>query len=938
MKGHLLLAALALSAQAALAQDVALQAGTVYTVAGDRVLEGGATILIQGGKITAVGTDVEVPAGVRVVDYGPDAVIAPGFVAADTSYGRANAAPRTADPSLRAIDHFDPYSNYWTAVTNGVTTGYIAPARGRLIAGQGAVVKLAGEADGERVVSASAGLHGSISRDARSTPGYWEPPVPATVDVGLGYEQPQLPRTTMGAVIALGELLGFAKDGRDLAEEYGAQTGPQLKELIDAKTTWRMGAETETEVRALLQFFGEHQLPLVIDGASGAAAIAETIAAAKVGVIAAPYSRGTSDFGKGEDAAWPQHDTISKLVAGGVRVAIKPSLNAPALDLLFAAGRARRGGMDATAALRAITLTPAELLGVADRVGSIAMGKDADFAVLSGAPFDSGTNVVATWVDGDVAWKAHETAAVVIQVEELYLGDGEVIAPGEILVEDGVIAALGRRVGRPRGATVVRGQAAMPGMIDALGHLGLEGSRKSFSTRFDLRRIVEPGDYADKRVARSGVTTVNLASRVGPGSGSPTMAYKPAGEDLERMVIKAPNALLMQWTAPIRTTSGAQVKSALKKALEYKTKWEEYEKAIAAWKPPAPKAEEADEDDEEDDEEDEDAEEEDEKDDKKKKKKKKKDKMPARPVTGVWEGTVALTTGATALRLQLQDNEGELAGNMRTADLPELVHLTGAREEYTVKLEGLSEVGVLRVEAELGRDEDDEKDTLVGKGFHGEAEYAIELTKVSGDYKIAKRPERRRTEDVKPPKGKPRSPGINPELEPLRQAMFGNASVIVSVERDDEILACVETFEQYGIKPVLRGAQDAHKVLGDLQGRVAGVLLSRTITTTTAKTGTAERNRYAEISNAGIPIAFYSNAEEGAVELAAAAAWAVARGMSPDDALRALTSGAAAMLSIDDRVGRLSVGLDADVLLLDGAPLDPATSVLRAWVNGREVR
>jgi imidazolonepropionase-like amidohydrolase len=59
--------------------------------------------------------------------------------------------------------------------------------------------------------------------------------------------------------------------------------------------------------------------------------------------------------------------------------------------------------------------------------------------------------------------------------------------------------------------------------------------------------------------------------------------------------------------------------------------------------------------------------------------------------------------------------------------------------------------------------------------------------------------------------------------------------------------------------------------------------------------------------------------------------------MSPDGALRALTADAADMLELDGRVGRLAAGLDADLLLLDGPPLDPATSVLRAWVNGREV-
>ena len=84
--------------------------------------------------------------------------------------------------------------------------------------------------------------------------------------------------------------------------------------------------------------------------------------------------------------------------------------------------------------------------------------------------------------------------------------------------------------------------------------------------------------------------------------------------------------------------------------------------------------------------------------------------------------------------------------------------------------------------------------------------------------------------------------------------------------------------------------------------------------------------------------AFFSGAEEGAADLLTVATYAVLEGMSPSGALRALTSDTAAMFAIGDRVGRIATGLDADLLLLDGEPLSPATSVLRAWVAGEEVQ
>ena len=84
-------------------------------------------------------------------------------------------------------------------------------------------------------------------------------------------------------------------------------------------------------------------------------------------------------------------------------------------------------------------------------------------------------------------------------------------------------------------------------------------------------------------------------------------------------------------------------------------------------------------------------------------------------------------------------------------------------------------------------------------------------------------------------------------------------------------------------------------------------------------------------------MAFYSKAEEGAVELSMQAVAAIADGMSPDRAVSALTSDAAELLGIGDKVGRLASGMHADVLLLDGAPLEPSTSILRVWVSGEEI-
>ena len=871
-----------------------------------------------------------------------------------STYGAPRPSERTADPSLMALDNFDPYASYVLALQEGVTTAYLPPARGRLIAGQGAVVKLSGLDERRRVLSESAMIHGAVSAEARNTPGYWKPPIPATIDIGLGVEQPQLPRTLMGAMVALRELMALAQGGPDNGE-YGPGTGALLRTLIAAKKPWRMAANGEGDVRALLDFQKSSGVPLVIDGGQGTGALAQEIAKSGVSVIVkAPINPNAPgrDFGKTRDAKWPEYDVAAKLANAGVHFAIASSNGVPVNELRFAAAVASRGGLSAKAALRAITLSAAEILGVADRVGSIKVGKDADLVVFNGSPLDTSAGVVATVIDGEVSYKAYETAATVLSVDDLYVGDGEVLSPGELLMKDGKILEVGRRVGRPAGAAVVHGKAAMPGMIDALGHLGLEGSSRVPATRFELKRLVEPGDATDKRVAQAGVTTVVLSPRGASRSGAPMMAYKPAGTDLDTMVIADPVALRTTWTERNRMQSGNALRELLAKAGEYKRRWDDYEKKKAAWIPPKDsdvgaddKKDDAKKDGEGDKKDGSDAEKKsdgdkkegdaDKKDeaDKKKKSGKKGEEEPAKPLTGAWETKITLPPyEPSRWRLYVNDVDGKVTGSLRCDVLSsELIDVSGERKERKVTLSGDGTKGHVALDAE------ETKGKLKGKLTLGESVIEFEASQTSTEYEIAARPERRKPKEEKAKKeikGEPKAPGTDPDLEPLRRAMLGKGAIVVGVEREDEILDCVAAFEAAGIKPILYGASDIYKVMG----RVAGVLLSPRIVVTDPKTGAQKRNRLAELQAAGIRVAFHSDAEEGAADLGLMAAYAVSQGMGSEGALRALTSDAAAMYAIGARVGELAPGLDADVLLIDGQPADAPTSVQRVWVSGREVR
>lgn len=951
--------AVALSAPLFAGGTVALRAGTVHTLDG-APLVGGATVLVVDGKVVAVGKDVQVPGGVRTVDYGADAVIVPGLVAADSTYNGPQGSARTADTLVRAAEGFDPYASYYFALQNGVTTAYLAPARARLIAGQGAVVKLAGDPAGERVLNAAAMLHGTITKEARSVPGWWEPPIPATIDVGMGVEQAQLPKSLMGAIVALGELAQLA-DGRRTAEleaEYGPDLGARLAEIKKSGMPWRIGADSAEELRALIAFAKDSGLPVVVDGANHAAEVADELAQSGLAVIVdaeyAPNSAGR-DQGKDESSEWKRYDAAAALAARGVKVVLAPSPAMGAHELRFAASLLRRGGLSADDALRAVTRNAAEVLGVGGRVGRLSSGFDGDVAVWSGHPMDSGSSAVATWVEGELVYSAadgpedaggrYRSGPVVVQVDELHVGDGTVLAPGELLMRDGRIVEVGRRVGRPAGAVVVRGKAAMPGMIDTLGHLGLEGSMRGPASRQSMTRILEPGDNADRRVARTGVTTVGLTPR-GQGRATQVLAYKPAAEELSVQVVDDPCAVRLTWTDRNRRDSGKAVADLLKKAADYAKRWSDYEQKLAAYTPPkaelppVPLPEKKKEEAKKEEAKPEEAKaaegdkkpEDGKKDDKKKKK---GEEEPAKPMTGAWEGKVKLGDKEARLRLHVDEVSGEVCGTLRCdAVSSELVEVSGKRDGHKANLSGACPAGAVTIEGEA-------KDgKYKAKLVVGAQSAEFEAAQTSTEYLVARRSEQRKAKDAKSeePKGMPKAPAVDPDLEPLRRAMKGEAAVLVSVEREDEIVACVDLFASLGMQPVLYGASDAWKVVDQLEGRVAGVLLSQRVQYIDPAQGIHPVNRYELLAAAGIPVAFHSLAEEGAADLPLMAAYAVSQGMSPTAALRALTSDAARILAIDDKVGLLQAGMDADVLLLDGAPLEPSTSVQRAWVAGREVR
>lgn len=411
--GSLMQAALAGQAHG---QVVAIQGGTVVPVSGP-VIEGG-TVLIRDGRIEAVGANVSVPADAEVVDATGRHVL-PGLVDAMSYYGisgsdlNETSAPST--PHLRAIEAYYPFGSFSDGeppatprspdlLMGGVTTHYIAPADATVIGGQGAVVKAAGPS-----------WEALVLRD------------PAAIDMTLGQrpagtfaEDNRSPGTRMAVIAHLREQLVRAREYQARVDAWNAlpeserSTTPPpdrnlgmeaLGLLLRGEIPARIQANRTTEIREALRLAEEFGFDLVLDSGISADELADALAARGVPVVLGPISH---PFVSGEEIPdrdeYPRPDErrAARLQAAGVDFAIAsfsrsfgslgPSGSGKwlLLDAALAAGY----GLTEAQVLRAITLAPAEILGVADRVGSLEPGKDGDVIVLDGPPLS-----VTTWVE-----------------------------------------------------------------------------------------------------------------------------------------------------------------------------------------------------------------------------------------------------------------------------------------------------------------------------------------------------------------------------------------------------------------------------------------------------------------------------------------------------------------------------------------------------------
>ncbi len=394
-----------------------IMGGEVWTVT-KGVIPGG-TVVIKGTKIDKVGKDIPIPRDAKIVDA-KGKVVTPGFVAVQVSGGFVSGGPGQIKDAL------DPFAlPVSLALATGVTTvavtgGGSSPFGGgeqqqtpSPLGSNNAVLKMTegdisamlvkepalstfpsgGGSGGGRFGGRFGGGGGDAGASAKWN---FREQLRKTKEFQQKYEQYDKDK----------------KAGKQATEPRpSAEVNPMLP-LIRKERVLRVTASSVSDIRWVLKLVDDFGIRVVISPATEAWVIADEIAKRNVMLIINPRDRARPD----ERSNFPSGanpDAAGILAKAGVKFAVMPSstnfstggeLGRDMLTYPLEAAFAMRGGADAQAALESITIVPAQILGVADRVGSLEEGKDADILILDGDPLDYRTFVEKTFVNGKLLY------------------------------------------------------------------------------------------------------------------------------------------------------------------------------------------------------------------------------------------------------------------------------------------------------------------------------------------------------------------------------------------------------------------------------------------------------------------------------------------------------------------------------------------------------
>lgn len=385
------------------AGPIMITGATLHPISGPSIPDG--SLLFENGKIVALGTAVVAPEGTQIIEA-PGRHIYPGLIESHSQMGLTElAAVRatndfretgTLNPNVKALVSVYPDNmNIPVTRANGVLFAVTAPTGG-LIAGKSAVLQLDGWTYEDMAVKSEATLQVnwpsqeiSPRRRARMSPG--------DIEKALEEQRQQLTR--------IREFFDAARRYRDARQAEGSQQkyDARLEAMLDVvagKLPLMVRADGAAEIQSAVAFGVEQGLKVIILGGYDAEQCAPLLKEHQVPVIISAVHRMPQRRDDGYDSAYSLPERLRK---AGVQFCISCTDRSETWNtrnLPYHAGTAVGFGLPETEALKAITLYPAQILGVDDRIGSLEVGKDASFIVTDGTPLETTTEVLAAYLQG----------------------------------------------------------------------------------------------------------------------------------------------------------------------------------------------------------------------------------------------------------------------------------------------------------------------------------------------------------------------------------------------------------------------------------------------------------------------------------------------------------------------------------------------------------
>ena len=381
--------------------QIAVRGEQVWTMTANEPIRDG-VVLIRDGKIERVGasSSIQIPANYRVITA---KVVTPGLIDAHTVVGISGYLGQPHDqmqietsgavqPELRAIDSYNAEEKLIEYLRSfGVTTIHTGHGVGVPVSGQTMIAKTVGRTPEEAAIIQSAMIAANVGESA------------------IGGNNNRNPGTRAKLIAILrGELMRAQEYQRKIDDAKGDATKMPTRDL--RQETWvrilrreiplLVTTNRHQDIVSTIRLAKEFNIRLVLDGAAEAQRVLPEIKASGFPVIVHPTM-----FRAAGEAEHLSMETAAKLKQAGIPVALQSGFEGyvpKTRVVLFEAGVAAANGLSQRDALATITIDAAKILGIDNRVGSLAIGKDADLALFDGDPLEYTTHCVGTIINGNV--------------------------------------------------------------------------------------------------------------------------------------------------------------------------------------------------------------------------------------------------------------------------------------------------------------------------------------------------------------------------------------------------------------------------------------------------------------------------------------------------------------------------------------------------------